>query len=103
MLDLSTDIRSLSDFKRNTTEFMTRLEASGNPLVLTVNGKAKIVVQDATGYQRLLERAERAEMMEFLQKSREDIDAGRTFPAEEALAKLRVRHGAQALLEPGQL
>ena len=92
MLDLSTDIRSLSDFKRNTSEFMTKLKASGNPVVLTLNGKAAVVVQDAVGYQRLLELAERAEMMDFLQKSREDIAEGRTVPAEEALEKLARKH-----------
>lgn len=92
MLDLSSDIRSLSDFKRNTAKFMTKLKASGHPVVLTVNGKAEIVVQDAAGYQRLLELAERAEMKEFLQKSREDVDAGRTVAAEQALEKIAKKH-----------
>ena len=49
MLNLTTDIRSLSEFKRNTAACMEHLKASGNPLVLTVNGKAEIVVQDASG------------------------------------------------------
>ena len=54
-MDLSKDIRSLSDFKRNTGELMERMEESGEPMVLTVNGKAKLVVQDAASYQKLLE------------------------------------------------
>jgi prevent-host-death family protein len=92
MLDLSQDIHSLSDFKRKTSTFMDRLKKSGHPLVLTINGKAELVVQDAASYQRLLELAERAEMMEFLLESRADIEAGRTEPAVEALERLAKKH-----------
>jgi prevent-host-death family protein len=92
MIDLSKDIHSLSDFKRKTSEFMTRMKRSGRPVVLTINGKAEIVVQDAASYQRLLELAEQAEMMEFLRESREDMKAGRTEPALEALERLSKKH-----------
>lgn len=92
MIDLSQDIHSLSDFKRKTTEFMARLKKSGHPVVLTINGKAELVVQDAVSYQRLLELAERAEMMEFLRESREDIEAGRTESALEALERVGKKH-----------
>jgi prevent-host-death family protein len=88
MLDLSRDIHSLSDFKRKTSTYMARLKKSGHPLVLTINGKAELVVQDAASYQRLLELAEQAEMMEFLLESRADMEAGRTEPAVEALERL---------------
>jgi prevent-host-death family protein len=92
MIDLSQDIHSLSDFKRKTAEFTTRMKKSGHPVVLTINGKAELVVQDAASYQRLLELAERAEMMEFLRESREDIEAGRTQPALDALERLAKKH-----------
>jgi len=92
MIDLSQDIHSLSDFKRKTTDFMARMKKSGHPVVLTINGKAELVVQDAAGYQRLLELAERAEMMEFLRESREAVEAGRTEPALEALERLAKKH-----------
>jgi prevent-host-death family protein len=92
VIDLSQDIHSLSDFKRKTTEFMARMKESGHPVVLTINGKAELVVQDAASYQRLLELAERAEMMEFLRESREDLLAGRTEPALEALERLAKKH-----------
>jgi len=93
MINLSQDIHSLSDFKRNSAEFMARLKKSGHPAVLTVNGRAALVVQDPRSYQRLLELAEQAEMMEFLHASREDVAAGRTEPALPALARLAKKHG----------
>lgn len=92
MIDLPQDIRSLSEFKRKTAEFISCMKQSGHPVVLTINGKAELVVQDAASYQRLLELAERAEMMEFLRESREDIEAGRTEPALEALERLAKKH-----------
>ena len=50
MLDIANDIRSLGDFNRNTSELLNRLKKTGSPLVLTINGKAEIIVQDAHGY-----------------------------------------------------
>jgi hypothetical protein len=47
MLDLSSDINSLSNFKRNTPEFLRQLKETGHPVVLTINGKAELVVQDS--------------------------------------------------------
>ena len=88
MLDSAKDIQSLSHFKRNTADVMKQMRESGNPVVLTVNGKAEVVVQDAAAYQRLLALAERAEMMEFLREAKADADAGRTVPAREFLQSL---------------
>ena len=58
MLDLNSDINSLSNFKRNTPEFLRQLKETGHPVVLTINGKAELVVQDAASYQKLIEIAE---------------------------------------------
>jgi prevent-host-death family protein len=88
MLDIANDIHSLSHFKRKTADLMKRLKKTGNPLVLTVNGKAEVVVQDAAAYQRLRELADKAEMLEFLHRSKADADAGRTVPAREFLESL---------------
>ena len=92
MLDIAKDIQSLSHFKRKTAEVLARMKETGHPVVLTINGKAELVVQDAAAYQRLVELAERAEMLEFLEESRKDLEAGRTVPAREALEKLARKH-----------
>ena len=90
MLDIANDIRSLSDFKRNTSELLDRLKKTGNPLVLTINGKAEVVVQDAEAYQDLLERVE---TIEGIQRGLTDLTAGRTKPAREVFDRLRRKHG----------
>ena len=88
MLDLAKDVQSLSHFKRHTAQVMQQLKNSGHPVVLTVKGKAEVVVQDAAAYQRLLELAEKAEMLDFLREAREDAEAGRTVEAREFLQSL---------------
>ena len=90
MLDLANDIRSLSDFKRNTVDLLDRIRKTGNPMVLTINGKAELVVQDAEAYQALLDRVE---TLEGIQRGVADVKAGRTRPAQQVFDKLRRKHG----------
>jgi prevent-host-death family protein len=90
MLDLANDIRSLSDFKRNTVDLLDRIRKTGNPMVLTINGKAELVVQDAEAYQALLDRVE---ALEGIQRGVADVKAGRTKPAQQVFDKLRRKHG----------
>jgi PHD/YefM family antitoxin component YafN of YafNO toxin-antitoxin module len=89
MLDINRDINSLSNFKRNTPEFLRQLKETGHPVVLTINGKAELVVQDTASYQKLIELAERAERIEAVRASVEDMRAGRVVPAEAMLAEMR--------------
>lgn len=91
MIDLR-EIRSLTDFKRKTPEFLERLKATGRPQVLTVNGRAELVVQDAEAYQRLIEFVERAEAIEGIRRGLEDVEHKRTKPARQALDQIRRKH-----------
>ena len=53
------DIGSLTEFQRNTQAHLKRLKRTGRPELLTVNGKAEVVVQNASAYQRLIESLEK--------------------------------------------
>ena len=59
---------SLSTFKRDSNKVMRQMKKTKEPVVLTVNGRAAIVVQDAEAYQRLLDLKERAEVIETLRQ-----------------------------------
>jgi prevent-host-death family protein len=85
---LTKDIDSLSNFKRKTTDFVARMKRTGEPIVLTINGKAELVVQDADSYQRLLSLSERVESLEFLRQSLAAADAGKTRPLRKAVQGL---------------
>jgi prevent-host-death family protein len=93
MLDITKDIQSLTTFRRQSGDFMKQLKKSKRPVVLTVNGKAAAVVQDAEAYQRLLDLAARADEKEAIRQGLEDVKAGRTRPAREFFAEFEARHG----------
>ncbi len=96
MVNLTEGIDSLTNFKRQTADYLKRLRKSGQPLVLTVNGQAEFVVQNAAAYQELLDSAARADKEEILDAIREglaDVEAGRTQPARGALKRLAKKYG----------
>jgi prevent-host-death family protein len=63
-MNLDRDIHSLTDFKKNTPDYLKQLKDTGEPVVLTINGKAELVVQDAASYQKLLDIADQAKVLE---------------------------------------
>lgn len=88
MIDIVQDIDSLSNFKRNTAKFVKRMKKSGSPVVLTVNGKAQVIVQDAESYQKMLELLERAEAIEGIRKGLDDVKKKKTKSLDEFENKL---------------
>jgi prevent-host-death family protein len=87
-MNLAKDIHPLTDFKRNTTEFLRRMKKTGAPVVLTINGKAELVVQDAASYQRLYELAERLETIQAVKESVASADRGEGTPVDDAFDAL---------------
>ena len=92
MIDLR-EVRSVTEFQRNIKEYVGRLKENKTPLVLTVNGRAELVVQDAESYQLILERLERAETLAAIARSMEQFERGEGISLDEAENKLRKKHG----------
>jgi PHD/YefM family antitoxin component YafN of YafNO toxin-antitoxin module len=92
MLDLR-DIHSLSEFQRNTKEFLERIKLNRSAVVLTVNGRAEVVVQDAGSYQEMMTRLERAEAIAAIRVGMIDFDNGDSQDAYGAFEELRQKHG----------
>jgi prevent-host-death family protein len=88
MINLTKDIHSLTEFKRNTTEFLQQIKKTKHPLVLTVNGKAELVVQDAESYQELLEAAELVETLKGIKLGLEQMQQGEGKKAEDFFNEL---------------
>ena len=73
------NIHSLTDFKRNANAYVEQLQATQLPLVLTVNGKAAVVVQEAGAFQSLIDRIKlmETELQSFkLAELRQDLRSG---------------------------
>jgi PHD/YefM family antitoxin component YafN of YafNO toxin-antitoxin module len=93
MIDITTDIQSLTTFRRSSGEFIKHLKKSKRPMVLTVNGKAAAVVQDPEAYQRLLDIAAQADVEEGIRQGLDDERKGKLQPIREFFAEFEAAHG----------
>jgi prevent-host-death family protein len=92
MIDITQDIQPVSTFKRHFEEMIQNLKQTHRPMILTVEGKAEAVIQDAGSYQRLLDLAALASAEEGIRQGLEDVKQGRTQPAKEMFEELRAEH-----------
>lgn len=91
MLDVR-EIYPLSDFQRNARQFIEQLQSSHKAIVLTVNGKASVIMQDAASYQELLDELELARSAARIRQGIAEASAGKDRDAIEALEELRLKH-----------
>jgi PHD/YefM family antitoxin component YafN of YafNO toxin-antitoxin module len=87
------EVRSVTDFQRNLKDYVGRLKNRENPLILTVNGRAELIVQDAGSYQALLDRLERAETVAAIRQGSEQLERGEGISLAQAERRLRKKHG----------
>jgi hypothetical protein len=80
------DIRSLTDFQRNTKAHMRRLKETGLPEKLTVNGKVKLIVQNAAAYYDMIAA------IRGIERGLVEMKAGKGEPARKVLARIRAKH-----------
>ena len=92
MIDVR-EVRSVTEFQRNLKGYVGRLKEKKTPLVLTVNGRAELIVQDADSYQELLDRLERAETVAAIRQGMEQFERGEGIPLKQAERRLRKKHG----------
>ncbi len=92
MIDLA-NIHSLSEFNRNSKDFIRKLKKSGKPAVLTVNGQAEVVVQSAEAYQRLLEDRQLLEIIRGISRGLDQARRGEGRPMRDLIEELASEHG----------
>ncbi len=92
-MKLARDIQSLSTFKRDTARLLKQMKKTKAPMILTVNGKAELVVQDVNSYQVLMEAKERIETIEGIRRGLESMKAGKGKPLDQFLAEFSKDHG----------
>lgn len=80
------DIRSLTDFQRNTKSHLKRLKNTGRPEVLTVNGKAELIVQDAAAFEEMIDA------IRGIQRGLDEMAAGKGEPARKVLDRIRAKY-----------
>jgi prevent-host-death family protein len=91
-MDITKDIQPMTAFRNHSAAIMRHLKDTGRPVVLTVNGKAAAVVQDAEAYQRLLDLAAAADVAEGIRQGLADLGNGRTHEARAMLDEIRAEN-----------
>lgn len=77
-------IHSLTDFKRHTITYLEELKKTRLPMVLTVNGKAEVVVFDAEAFQDFLNKIEYVDAVKEIKEEAKNGDAAKSEPEQRA-------------------
>ena len=91
-------IKALSDFNRHQNAFIDELASTREPLYLTRNGAACVVVMDAAAFDEAMsfrDELREQEMRTYrgLLRGYQDVLEGKTVPADEADAAIRRAKG----------
>ncbi len=87
-MDITKDIRPLTEFKRHTARFVSRLKETGRPSVLTINGKPELVVMDAQAWQDVQDQLEYARTVASIGKGLDQARDGQGIEASAFFEKL---------------
>ncbi len=87
------DIHSVSTFTRNARKLIQQVKETKNPIAITVNGEAEVIILDAATYQAEKEAAFHARIMEGIRRGEDDIANGRFKTLDETSAEINQKLG----------
>jgi prevent-host-death family protein len=90
-MKLSTQIKPISYLKAHAAEIVRKLGEKREPLVITQNGEAKVVIQDIESYEQTQEAMA---LLKILALGMRQIEKGKVLPAEDVIKRLRERREA---------
>jgi prevent-host-death family protein len=82
----STQIKPISYLKAHAAEVVRELAEQREPLVITQNGEAKVVIQDIRSYE---ETQETLALLKILALGNRQIEKGKVQPASNVITRLR--------------
>ena len=82
----STQIRPISYLKANAAGIVRQLTEQREPLVITQNGEAKMVIQDVATFE---ETQETMALLKILALGNRQIEEGKVVPAADVIKRLR--------------
>ena len=87
-MKLSSQIKPISYLKAHAAEIVRKLGEHQEPLVITQNGEAKVVIQGIESYEQTLETMA---LLKILAIGMHQIEEGKFLPAEDVIKRLRER------------
>jgi prevent-host-death family protein len=87
-MKLSSRIKPISYLKAHAAEIVRTLNEYGEPLVITQNGEAKVIIQDIESYEQTQETMA---LLKILALGTRQIGEGKVQPAKDVIKRLRER------------
>ena len=87
-MKLSSQIKPISYLKAHAAEIVRTLGDQGEPLIITQNGEAKVVMQNIDSYEQMQETVA---LLKILVLGNRQIEAGQVQPAADLITRLRGR------------
>lgn len=91
-MKLADRVKPISDLKAHAPEVIRGLEQGKEPVVITVHGEAKAVLQDIRSYEQTQETLALLKILALTGKS---VEAGKVRPARDAFTRIRERLKAE--------
>jgi prevent-host-death family protein len=88
------DIYQLREFNEDPSPFLRLLRTTHSHVTLTLNGTPAAVVLDPAEYQRLLDLAADADVVEGIRQGNEDMLAGRTRLVDEVFDEILAKYAS---------
>lgn len=85
-MKLSDRIKPISYLKANAAEVIQNLAEHQQPMIITVNGEAKAVLQDIDSYEQTQEAIA---LLKIIAMGQKEIREGKVLPLEEAFRQIR--------------
>jgi prevent-host-death family protein len=89
----ATQIRPISYLKANAALVVRELAESREPMIVTTNGEAGLVIQDVASYQQ---NQQTMALLKLLAIGQQEIDVGAVRPLTDVLKKLRARNARES-------
>ncbi len=85
-MKLSTHIKPVSYLKSHTAQIMRELDEYREPVVITLNGEAKAILQDVKSWEQTQETLA---LLKVLALGNRQVEAGQVCSAKDAISRIR--------------
>ena len=87
-MKLTSKVKPISYIKANAAEVLQQVEETREPVIITLNGEAKAVLQDLASFEEVQETLA---LLKLLALGQKEVDQNQVRPASEVFERLRSR------------
>ncbi len=87
-MKLTSKVKPISYIKANAAEVLQQVEETREPIIITLNGEAKAVLQDLASFEEVQETLA---LLKLLALGQKEVDQNQVRPASEVFERLRSR------------